>query len=140
MGRNWCSRAPHKRKYGGSIPPFGTNYKEKIMEENGWIDYLVDGSEPPTEGFVEIIDTFFGERRHHFMDMNVESADKILWNKSAPRCVSKYRFVPETKYLEVRIQTLEAHVENQKLHLLNTEHTLKETQNRLNYLLSQEKA
>lgn len=104
------------------------------MNNDEWIDYLNSNEEPPTEGFVEIIDTFFGETRRHFMDMSIETQDRILWNRAAPRCVSKYRFVPETKYLEVKVQSLISQIEQQKLQLMNTEFNLKVAQDRLNEL------
>jgi len=77
-----------------------------MKDDEGWIDYWKPrDQEKPKEGFVEIINTFDDSRRT-FMDMSdVKHPDMILWNKAAPMCVSKYRFVPESRFIEVKLMS-----------------------------------
>lgn len=77
------------------------------MEDKVWIQYFPDTDrkeQMPTSGFVEFTDTFFGDERKYVMDMSVESLEKsLMWNRSAPRCVAKYRFISEKEFLESKI-------------------------------------
>lgn len=76
------------------------------MTTETWIQYFPDPDrkeQMPTSGFVEFTDTFFGDTKKYVMDMSQENLEKsLMWNRSAPRCVAKYRFIPEKEFLEAK--------------------------------------
>lgn len=73
-----------------------------------WIEYTRD-SEPPTSGFVEIINTFNPHERT-YMDMSDKlktGLPMVIWNHAAPVCVDKYRFITEAEFIQAQIRNLQ---------------------------------
>jgi hypothetical protein len=103
------------------------------MEESSWIEYLKDRNvDIPKTGYVEIVDTFFGDSRRIFMDMsNLDSNGKILWNRAAPNCVEKYRFITEEEFLKVKILSLENNLKESTDKVEKTNKELEEVKKRL---------
>jgi len=72
-----------------------------------WIEYLNDRSvEPPTEGYVEYEDTW-DNSKSYLMDVAMAS-DDLIWNRAAPRCMKRFRFTTELRYMEAKKNGLTA--------------------------------
>lgn len=77
--------------------------------ENNWIEYYRDRSvEIPKTGFIDYQDTFYGEKRIY--TDRVEDIHNISWNRAAPACISKFRFITEKDYLENQQQKINVNI------------------------------
>lgn len=78
-----------------------------MSDTEGWIQYFPRGDNPvemPTSGYVEFIDTFDDSVRH-MMDMTPNTMERnLMWNRAAPRCVAKFRYIDEKKFLKGRVE------------------------------------
>ena len=89
--------------------------------ESEWIQYYPRGNNPvemPTSGYVEYTDTFFGDERTYMTDRSIRSVENdIIWNRAAPNCVAKFRYISEQTYLTGLIKHLEKLIddENKKI-------------------------
>lgn len=78
-----------------------------MSDEAEWITYFPRGDNPvemPTSGYVEFIDTWDDSVRH-MMDMTYDTVERnLMWNRAAPRCVAKFRYISEKKFLKNRVE------------------------------------
>ena len=96
--------------------------------EGEWIQYYPRGDNPvemPTSGFVEYTDTFFGDERKYMANMSIRSSGDIIWNRAAPSCVAKFRFISEETYLRELIKYIEKKIEEEHTKIKNYQEEVK---------------
>lgn len=72
---------------------------------SGWIEYYEDRSVEIPEGqFIEFETTFFGNTRQQqvFVDTGIPEI-RIIFNRAAPSCVSRFRIIPEINYQKSKL-------------------------------------
>lgn len=80
-----------------------------------WITYYPDPErkqEMPKSGFVEFTNTFNPDEMT-IMDMNIDCIERnVTWNRAAPVCVAKYRFITEEDYLQRKLNLFKITIDN----------------------------
>ena len=75
--------------------------------DDGWIEWLDDrDADRPTKGIVEIIDTE-GKGRTTMDMARPDIRTNLFWNRAAPCCVKKYRFISVKEYKRRMLKHLE---------------------------------
>jgi hypothetical protein len=92
--------------------------EEHIMIDTSgpdWITYFPDPDRKqkmPESGFVEFTNTFNPDELTS-MDMNVNNIERNLWwNRAAPRCVAKYRYITEEVFIQRKISWMLRKIDN----------------------------
>ena len=102
-----------------------------------WITYFPDPDRKqrmPESGFVEFIDTFDPDRRTR-IDMSINTPDRnIMWNRAAPVCVSKFRYITEKEFLTSRIEHYEQQLKIHEAKMKDLQRLIDEDNTRMGQL------
>lgn len=103
--------------------------------ENDWLIYHENvHTKKPSSGFVEFV-TISEPNKIQMMDLSISPLEKnIYWDRASRQCVSVFRYIPEVKFLEAKINAINIQLENLNSNIKYLQEIKSETENRINEL------